>query len=44
MDKLVKMAKRQQVAVILVVHPRKNSSGADDNDSVSGKCRHYKQG
>lgn len=37
-DKLVKMAKRQQVAVILVVHPRKNSSGADDNDSVSGSA------
>lgn len=26
-DKLVKMAKRQQVAVILVVHPRKNGNG-----------------
>lgn len=37
-DKLVKMTKRQQVAVILVVHPRKNSSGADDNDSVSGSA------
>lgn len=37
-DKLVKMAKRQQVAVILVVHPRKNSSGVDDNDSVSGSA------
>lgn len=37
-DKLVKMAKRQQVAVILVVHPRKNNSGADDNDSVSGSA------
>ena len=35
-DKLVKMAKRQQVAVILVVHPRKNGSGNDDNDAVSG--------
>ena len=38
MDKLVKIAKRQQVAVILVVHPRKNSFGADDNDSVSGSA------
>lgn len=37
-DKLVKMAKRQQVAVILVVHPRKNSFGNDDNDSVSGSA------
>lgn len=37
-DKLVKIAKRQQVAVILVVHPRKNSFGADDNDSVSGSA------
>lgn len=35
-DKLVKIAKRQQVAVILVVHPRKNGSGNDDNDAVSG--------
>ena len=24
--------------MILVVHPRKNSSGADDNDSVSGSA------
>ena len=37
-DKLVKMAKRQQVAAILVVHPRKNSFGNDDNDSVSGSA------
>ena len=35
-SKLTKMAKRQQVAVILVVHPRKNGSGNDDNDAVSG--------
>ncbi|MGN0263918.1 MAG: AAA family ATPase [Oliverpabstia sp.] len=35
-DKLVKMAKRQQVAVILVVHPRKNRYGSDDTDEVSG--------
>lgn len=35
-DKLVKMAKRQQVAVILIVHPRKNKSGTDDTDEVSG--------
>lgn len=37
-DKLVKMAKRQQVAVILVVHPRKNGSGADENDVISGSA------
>ena len=37
-DKLVKMAKRQQVAVVLVVHPRKNSFGNDENDSVSGSA------
>lgn len=37
-DKLVKMAKRHQVAVVLVVHPRKNSFGNDDNDSVSGSA------
>ena len=35
-DKLVKIAKNYNVAVILVVHPRKNSLGADDNDVVSG--------
>lgn len=37
-DKLVKMAKRQQVAVILVVHPRKNRFGNDDTDEVSGSA------
>lgn len=37
-DKLVKIAKRQQVAVILVVHPRKNRNGSDDNDAVSGSA------
>lgn len=35
-DKLVKISKNYNVAVILVVHPRKNSLGADDNDVVSG--------
>lgn len=35
-DKLVKISKNYDVAVILVVHPRKNSLGADDNDVVSG--------
>lgn len=35
-DKLVKIAKNYNIAVILVVHPRKNSLGADDNDVVSG--------
>ncbi|MDY4693348.1 MAG: ATPase domain-containing protein [Blautia sp.] len=37
-DKLVKMAVRQQVAVILVVHPRKNKYGSDDTDEVSGSA------
>ena len=37
-DKLVKMAKRLQVAVILVVHPRKNRFGNDDTDEVSGSA------
>lgn len=37
-DKLVKMAKRQQVAVILVVHPRKNRYGQDDTDEVAGSA------
>ena len=35
-DKLVKISKNYNVAAILVVHPRKNSLGADDNDVVSG--------
>lgn len=35
-DKLVKISKNYNVAVISVVHPRKNSLGADDNDVVSG--------
>lgn len=35
-DALVKISKKYNVAVILVVHPRKNSLGADDNDVVSG--------
>lgn len=37
-DKLVKMAKRQQAAVILVVHPRKNRFGQDDTDEVAGSA------
>lgn len=37
-DKLVKMAKCLQVAVILVVHPRKNRFGNDDTDEVSGSA------
>lgn len=37
-DKLVKMAKRLQVAVVLVVHPRKNRFGNDDTDEVSGSA------
>jgi len=37
-DKLVKMAKRQDIAVILVVHPRKNKATNDDTDEVSGSA------
>lgn len=37
-DKVVKLAKRLQVAVILVVHPRKNRNGGDDTDEVSGSA------
>jgi len=37
-DKLVKMAKRLNVAVILIVHPRKNRSGDDDTDEVAGSA------
>lgn len=37
-DKFVKMAKRLQVAVVLVVHPRKNRFGNDDTDEVSGSA------
>lgn len=35
-NELSKLAKRQQVAVILVAHPRKNGTGGDDNDIISG--------
>lgn len=35
-DKLVKLSKRMNVAVILVVHPRKNRFGGDEADEVSG--------
>jgi len=35
-DKLVKLAKRLNVAVILVAHPRKNKYGSDDTDEVAG--------
>lgn len=37
-DKLVKMAKRLRVAVILIAHPRKNKYGNDDTDEVSGSA------
>ena len=37
-DKLVKMAKRYNVAIILVVHPRKNQFSTDDTDEVSGSA------
>lgn len=35
-NKLCKLAKKQGIVVILVAHPRKNSFGSDENDSVSG--------
>lgn len=35
-DKLVKMAKRLNIAIILVAHPRKNQFGKDDTDEISG--------
>lgn len=35
-NKLCKLAKKQEIVVILVAHPRKNSFGSDENDSVSG--------
>lgn len=35
-NKLCKLAKRQGIVIILVAHPRKNSFGSDENDSVSG--------
>lgn len=35
-DKLVKISKRLNVAVILVVHPRKNRYGTDETDEVAG--------
>lgn len=35
-DKLVKMAKRLNVVVLLIAHPRKNRFGGDDTDEVAG--------
>lgn len=35
-DKLVKLSKRLNIAVILVAHPRKNRFGGDDTDEVAG--------
>lgn len=35
-DKLVKMAKRLKIAIILVAHPRKNQFGKDDTDEIAG--------
>lgn len=37
-DKLVKLSKRLNVVVVLVVHPRKNRFGNDDNDEISGSA------
>lgn len=36
--KLVKLTKRLGVVTILVAHPRKNSSGDDDNNEISGSA------
>lgn len=35
-EKLVKIAKQLNVAIILVAHPRKNTAGTDDNDEIAG--------
>lgn len=35
-DKLVKLSKRLNIAVILIAHPRKNRYGGDDTDEVAG--------
>lgn len=37
-DKLVKIAKRLNVAIILIAHPRKNKYSTDDTDEVSGSA------
>lgn len=37
-DKLVKLAKRLNVVVILVAHPRKNKFSSDDTDEISGSA------
>ena len=37
-DKLVKIAKRLDVAIILVAHPRKNKFSSDDTDEISGSA------
>lgn len=37
-NKLCKLAKRHNVVVLLIVHPRKNTFGKDENDEVSGSA------
>lgn len=37
-DKLVKLSKRMNIAVLLVAHPRKNTFGKDDTDEVAGSA------
>lgn len=38
-NKLCKLAKRHNIVVLLIVHPRKNSAGnLDENDEVSGSA------
>ncbi len=36
--RLAKLAKRLEVAIILVAHPRKNKYGGDENDEISGSA------
>lgn len=35
-DKLVKLAKRLNIVILLIAHPRKNRFGGDDTDEVAG--------
>lgn len=38
MKKLCRMAKRLDIVIIVVAHPRKNGTGGDENDEVSGSA------
>lgn len=37
-NKLCKLAKKHEVVILLIVHPRKNAYGSDENDEVSGSA------